>query len=44
VTAVCYARVLPLFVRARDRVFAAICIAEIIVLVAAASGIFGAGH
>ncbi len=44
VTVVCYARVLPLFVRARDRVFAAICIAEIIVLVAAAAGIFGGGY
>ncbi len=43
-TVVCYARVLPLFVRARDRVFAAICIAEIIVLVAAAAGIFGGGY
>lgn len=44
VTLACYARVLPLFVRARDRVFAAICVAEIVVLVVAASGLVGAGH
>jgi hypothetical protein len=41
VTIVCYARVLPLFVRARDRVFAVICVAEIVVLAAAASGLVG---
>ena len=44
VTILCYARVLPLFLRAGERVFAAICVAEIVVLIAAASGIFGAGH
>jgi hypothetical protein len=44
VTIACYARVLPLFLRARERVFAAICVAEIVVLVAAATGIVGAGH
>ncbi len=44
VTALCYARVLLLFLRAGERVFAAICAAEIVVLAAAAAGIFGAGH
>jgi len=43
VTAVCYARVLPLFARAGERAFVAICVAEIAVLVAAAAGI-GGGH
>jgi hypothetical protein len=44
VTAVCYARVLPLFLRAGERAFAAICVLEILVLAAAASGIVGGGH
>ena len=44
VTIACYARVLPLFLRAGERIFAAICIAEIGVLIAAASGAFGAAH
>ena len=44
VTILCYARVLPAFWRAGERALAAICAAEIAVLVAAASGIFGAGH
>jgi hypothetical protein len=44
VTILCYARVLPLFLRAGERVFAAICVAEIVVLAAAAAGIFGTGH
>jgi hypothetical protein len=43
VTIVCYARVLPLFWRAGERALAAICAAEIVVLLAAAAGIF-AGH
>jgi hypothetical protein len=37
---VCHLRVLPLFVRSRERVFVAICIAQVIVLGAAAAGIF----
>jgi hypothetical protein len=44
VTILCYARVLVLFMRRRERVFAAICAAEILVLVVAAAGVFGAGH
>ena len=44
VTVVCYLRVLPLFVRARNRVFVAICVAEVLVLLAAALHLVGAGH
>jgi hypothetical protein len=44
VTVVCYARLIPLYARARERVFVAICIAEIVVLIAAASGIVGGAH
>lgn len=44
VTVVCYLRVLPLFVRAGNRVFAAICLAEVLVLLAAALHLVGAGH
>lgn len=39
-TLACYLRVLPIFVRARQRAFAAIAIAEIVVLLAAAAGMF----
>jgi len=44
VTVVCYLRVLPLFVRGRNRVFVAICVAEVLVLLAAALHLVGAGH
>lgn len=44
VTVACYARVLPLFARAGNRVFVAICVAEIVVLLAAAWGLAGGGH
>jgi hypothetical protein len=44
VTVACYARVLPLFARAGNRLFVAIGVAEIVVLLAAAWGVFGAGH
>lgn len=43
VTLLCYARVLPALWRAGERPLAAICAAEIVVLAAAAAGIFG-GH
>jgi hypothetical protein len=36
----CHLRVLPLFVASRERVFAAICVAQVVVLVAAAAGVF----
>jgi hypothetical protein len=39
VTILCYARVLPAFWRAGDRALAAICAAEIVVLLAAAAGV-----
>lgn len=39
-TLACYLRVLPIFVRSKERAFVAICIVEVIVLVAAAAGIF----
>jgi hypothetical protein len=44
VTVLCYARILAAFVRARERALAAICIAEIVVLAIAASGLVGTGH
>ena len=44
VTVVCYLRVLPLFVRARNRAFVAICVAEVMVLLAAALHLVGTGH
>ena len=44
ITIVCYLRVLPLFVRAGDRAFVAICLFEVLVLVIAAAGIGGGGH
>lgn len=40
VSVACHLRVLPLFVRSRERAFVAICIAQVAVLVAAAAGIF----
>jgi hypothetical protein len=43
VTIVCYARLLPVLVTSRDRVFAGICALEIVVLALAAAGI-GGGH
>lgn len=39
-TLVCYLRVLPIFARRRERAFVAICVLEIVVLAAAASGLF----
>jgi len=43
ITVVCYARVLPLFLKKQDRVYSAIIVAEILVLLLAASGILGGG-
>jgi hypothetical protein len=39
-TLACYLRVLPIFARGGERAFVAVCIAEVVVLLAAASGIF----
>ena len=40
----CYARLAPVYWKERDRVFTAIVLLEIVVLLAAASGVFGGGH
>jgi hypothetical protein len=40
----CLAAVIPVYVRRRDHVYAAICAVEILVLLLAASGILTAGH
>ena len=39
-TLACYLRVLPIFVRSKERAFVAICVIEIAVLLAAAAGVF----
>lgn len=44
VSIACYLRLLPVFRSERDRAFLGIALAEIAVLVAAASGVFGGGH
>lgn len=44
ITIACYARILPRLVAKRDRVYAAIAVAEIAVLALAASGILAGGH
>ncbi|MCZ7563440.1 MAG: hypothetical protein M5U08_06165 [Burkholderiales bacterium] len=44
VSIACYLRLLPVFRSERDRAYLGVALAEIAVLVAAASGIFGAGH
>ena len=44
VTIGCYLRILPILIRKRNRVFTGIVVAEIMVLVLAASGILASGH
>ena len=44
VTIVCYARILPEFLRRGERVQAALALVQILVLLAAASGVFAGGH
>jgi hypothetical protein len=44
VTIGCYLIVLPTFLRKGDRVYAAIIVAEVVVLVVAAAGLVGGGH
>lgn len=44
ITILCYARILPIFMAAKDKIFQAIVVAEILVLVLAASGILAGGH
>jgi len=43
VTIVCYLAILPIFLRRRDRAFAALAAAEVVVLALAASGLLAAG-
>jgi hypothetical protein len=43
-SAVCLLAILPTYVRRRDHVYAGICVAEILVLLLAASGILTGGH
>ena len=43
-SAVCLAAVIPIYVSRRDRVFAGICVLEILVLLLAASGVLTLGH
>lgn len=43
-TLICYLRVLPMFARRRDRVFATIAALEIVVLALAASGLLSGAH
>lgn len=44
VTIVCYIAIVPAFIKDKDYVYAALSVAEIIVLVLAASGLLTAGH
>lgn len=43
VSAICYLRVLPIFLRRKERLFPAIIIAEVLVIVLAASGLLAWG-
>jgi len=43
-TVICYTRMLPIFLGTRQRLFAAICAAELLVLAAAASGLLFTTH
>ncbi len=44
ITVFCYLRIIPIFVREKNKIYTAIAITEIIVLVLAASGILVSGH
>lgn len=44
VTVLCYLRILPILIAARDKVFIAIAVLEVLVLALAASGILATGH
>jgi len=44
ITVACYARILPLLLKSGDRLYAALALAQIAVLLAAASGVFTLGH
>ena len=44
VTLVCYARIVPIFVKSDARLHAALALAQVLVLLAAASGLLVGGH
>lgn len=44
VTIVCFIAIIPMLLRNRDFIYAAIAIVEVVVLVAAASGLLAVGH
>jgi hypothetical protein len=44
VTVVCYAAIIPLLLKKKDFVYATLAVLEVLVLVAAASGIIAVGH
>ena len=44
VTILCYAALVPMLVKRKDPIYAALAILEVIVLALAASGILAAGH
>jgi hypothetical protein len=44
VSVLCYLRIFAEFVARRDRLYAAIAVAQLVVLVAVASGLIGGGH
>lgn len=44
ITIICYLPVIPIFLRKNDRIYAAISVLEVLVLVLAASGILKGGH
>jgi hypothetical protein len=44
ISAACLAAIVPIFVAQRERVFVAICLLGMLVLVLAASGLLAGGH
>jgi hypothetical protein len=44
VTVICYAAIIPLLLKRKDFVYATLAVLEVLVLVAAASGIIAVGH
>ena len=44
ITVLCYARILPLLLKSGERLYAALALAQIVVLLAAASGVFTLGR
>lgn len=44
ITVVCYLRILPIYLKTKDTVFAIVTVIEVLILVLAASGILVVGH